>query len=277
MQRTLAAIAVGLVLTLGTVAPAVAADEASPAYEVQQGCAIAVAHTAGTPGAAFVQAACNQASSVVQTAPAAAPVISIPAPPVPVPPVVAHVTAAQGVALGCGIAVAQTAGTPGAAAVQAGCSQALNAVGASPAPTIPPVIPPPPAPISKPVTPTQGVALGCGIAITQTAGTPGAPFVQAGCDRALTAVGTAPVPVNIPVTPLQAVELGCGIAVTQTAGTPGAPFVQTACGQALSAVGTLPDLSIGSNRTVLETACRITFLETEESFLEAYARDTCIQ
>jgi hypothetical protein len=49
-------------------------------------------------------------------------------------------------------------------------------------------------PIPVPVSPVAAVQYGCGIAIAQTAGTPGAPFVQAGCNQALAAVQAAPAP-----------------------------------------------------------------------------------
>src|SRR5947209_6843688 len=125
MPRFVVAFTLGLVVALAAVAPAFAAAGDSTVFGIeQQGCDIAVVRTAGTPGATFVQAACARALSAVGAA-------TVPPLPVPIP-----LSPAAGVKYGCGIAIAQSAGTPGSAFVKAGCAQALAAVEAAPAPVL---------------------------------------------------------------------------------------------------------------------------------------------
>ena len=142
-----------------------ATDGGSTAPGPEQGCAIALAMTAGTPGQEFVQAACAQVASVVPPIPPIPPIPAVP----PVPPIPVEPTSdvgARSAARGCAIAISQTAGTPGQAFVQASCahppgtgstSDVGQALGA------------------------QARAAGCAIAVARTAGTRGQAFVQAGC------------------------------------------------------------------------------------------------
>jgi hypothetical protein len=175
---------IAAVLGWGSLGGAVFADEGPGVAGVENGCAIAIARTAGTRGAPHVQAACNRAVNAVAGA-----TVPVPHPvsarrPVPAPnpdlapnPATADVPATSedaasalaGVLYGCGLAIANTAQTIGARFVQAACSLAISAVAAAPAP-VPPG--------------AGGATSGCAIAIAMTVGTAGQPWVRAYCGRA---------------------------------------------------------------------------------------------
>jgi uncharacterized protein YceK len=147
---------------------------ATPAsVSADDGCARALAATAGTPGQAFVQAHCAQSTTRSET-----------------PATTSPAAGAQAAVQGCAKGLAAAAGTPGAPFVQAACDRLAEQVG------VPvPVAPSPPATdngcaIAEQMTrDTPGhawVVVECGR--TDGGATAGAEDVSAGCDLAIQAV-----------------------------------------------------------------------------------------
>jgi hypothetical protein len=179
MPRLVWAVTLGTLVALSVAAPRATAAESSTdaaAPGAAWGCASALAHAWGTPGAPFVRAACARATSGEP------------------PAVTADAAAAeQGMRRGCARALAHAAGTPGEAHVRAACARAQAAVGAAvtadqtpevTADQTPEVTSDDDAPSAIAGDPAaQATQQGCAGALVHTRGTPGAPFVRAACGQ----------------------------------------------------------------------------------------------
>jgi hypothetical protein len=183
MRRFLSALILGALLAISMGTPAAADD----------GCARALAATAGTPGHAFVSVHCSSQTTTPET-PAASPAAS-----------------AQASVQGCAIGLAAATGTQGEPFVRAACNRLAEQAGGANVPTV--TLPTGDNGCATAELMTRGTpghdwvvatctqsgdgaavgersaAAGCDLAIQAVVGTTAEPFVRAGCAQAVAGSG----------------------------------------------------------------------------------------